>query len=397
METGGENSTAWNVVAGRTRPRTNRGANRGARGGFRSERARYQPAKRQRVSTDSTGSSKSTSKADKVNFPSQTLEQFKSMSVDNKLETIFVCLQDMKSTGERLLRAERTVRVLHDTTQANKQRIDVLAYRSIDAESRQRRNNLIFWGIPESLNEDAMVVVSEFISDKLGIDSDVIFIQRAHRIGKLTSGRHGRGQSTNIRHRPLIAGFRDYPDVELIISNAGKLKGTRFGINRDYPQEIVDARKPLYKEKKELKIQNPRANIAIQYPAKLVMDGRVIRDMFPEWYSTIRLNRLVDNYPSKEKAKLIETDSSAVFQPNESSPFEDTDTDQDEEDLVCSMESQSILQNDAGMAGMAGAIPKSRQVQDTPSSKSRNEHVINSGRVTGPGGASNNPDDGNIG
>ena len=49
------------------------------------------------------------------------------------------------------------------------------------------------------------------------------------------------------------------------------------------------------------------------------------------------------------------------------------------------------------MAGMAGAIPKSRQVQDTPSSKSRNEHVIYSGRVTGPGGASNNHDDGSIG
>ena len=192
----------------------------------------------------------------------------------------------------------------------------------------------------------------------------------------------------------MIAGFRDYPDVELIISNAGKLKGTRFGINRDYLQEIVDARKPLYKKKKELKTQNPRANIAIQYPAKLVIDGRVIRDMFPKWYITIRLNRLVDNYPSKEKAKLTETDSSVVFRPNESSPFEDRDTDQDDEDLVCSMESQSILQNDAGMAD---AIPKSRQVQDTPSSKSSNEHVINSGRVTGPGGASYNPNDGSIG
>ena len=99
------------------------------------------------------------------------------MSVDNKLETIFVCLQDMKSTGERLLRAERTVRVLHDTTQANKQRIDMLVYRSIDAESRQRRNNLIFWGIPESLNEDAMVVVSEFISDKLVIDYSIASAQ----------------------------------------------------------------------------------------------------------------------------------------------------------------------------------------------------------------------------
>ena len=82
-----------------------------------------------------------------------------------------------------------------------------------------------------------------------------------------------RGQPIHVKHRPFIAAFRDYPDMELILSNAGKLKGTRFGKNSDYPQEIVNARKPLFQQKKELKSKHPSAEISIQYPVKLVMNG----------------------------------------------------------------------------------------------------------------------------
>lgn len=249
------------------------------------------PSKRPRVSTDSTGSATGASKFHSV---SQTLdiEQFKSLNVDDKLDRIFVCLQGIMSTNERLLKAEQTVHELRNIAQTNKTRIDLLAYKSIDNEARQRRNNLIFWGIPETLNEDCMTVISEFLSDKLAIDPDAIYIQRAHRIGRINTRRHGSSQSAPTKHRPLIAAFRDYPDVELIISNAGKLKGTTFGINRDYPQEIVDARKPLFREKKQLKSLNPSSNISIQYPAKLVKDGLVVKDMLPDWFRVMKGNRI---------------------------------------------------------------------------------------------------------
>ena len=287
-----QSGLGWNVVAGRNRPARLRGTKGGAnaQGGARPKQA----LKRQRVSTDSTGSTTGASKisSDISTSPLLTIEQFKSLNVDDKLENIFVCLHGLVTTNERLLKAEQTVFEIHNTGQVNKQRIDLLAYKSIDNESRQRRNNLIFWGIPETRNEDCSTVLSEFLSDKLGLDPDAIFIQRAHRVGRFKPRRQGSGQSTPINHRPLIAAFRDYPDVELVISNAGKLKGTRFGINRDYPQEIIDARKPLYKEKKELRSKNPNSNISIRYPAKLVMDGQVIRDMFPDWARVMKQNRL---------------------------------------------------------------------------------------------------------
>ena len=302
--------SGWNVM-GRGRPLRPRGRGAGFFGGY-GNRAKQpakqpkQPVKRQRVSTDSTGSATGASKND---MPKLTVDQFKSLNVDGKLENIFLCLQGIMSTHERLLKAEQTVFEMRKTGQVNKSRIDLLAYKSIDNESRQRRNNLIFYGIPENLSEDSTAVLSSFLVDHLSIDSDAIFVQRAHRLGRLKS--HRPGPSVQVKHRPLIANFRDNPDVELILANAKKLKGTQYGINRDYPNELVQARKPLFKQKKELQSANPLSNVSIQYPAKLVMDRKVVTDMFPDWANAMKLNRLdTCQYSQFENFDVFDDDSS---------------------------------------------------------------------------------------
>ena len=146
-------------------------------------------------------------------------------------------------------------------------------------------------------------------------------------------------QATQNKHRPLIALFRDYQDVELILSNAGKLRGTRFGINRDYPQEIINARKPLLALKRELKSQNPSSRISIQYPAKLIKDGQIIRDMFPDWQQVMRKSRLTyitdgdnDNAVSGQVRSGGKASGMNVFVSghiSDNSDFEQPDTDQD--------------------------------------------------------------------
>lgn len=284
--------TAWNVVAGRSRPKYR------GRGGHQSGHSRTEtkPAsKRQRVSDASAGSASGAGKGAGSGASKTSLlpiEKFRELNVDDKLDRIFVCVQNVLLTNERLLKAEKTVNELRNTTQVNKDRINMLAYKSIDSEARQRRNNLVFWGIPESVSEDCSVVLNDFLATQLHLDPDNIYVQRVHRIGKLKPlQRRGSGPARP-RHRPLIAAFRDYPDVELILSNVDKLQGSNFGINRDYPQEIVNARKPLFKEKKELKNQFPSAKISIQFPAKLIKDGHVIRDMFPNWHKVLKLDRL---------------------------------------------------------------------------------------------------------
>ena len=141
------------------------------------------PIKRPRVSAESAGSSSTVESPIDTN-KTFSLENFKALSIDSKLETMFACLLDVKATNVRLLKAKRTVKQLSESTQVNSRRIDLLAYKSIDIEARQRRNNLLFWGIPEVRNEDCLTVISEFLGDKLGLDADAITIQRARRIGK---------------------------------------------------------------------------------------------------------------------------------------------------------------------------------------------------------------------
>ena len=68
----------------------------------------------------------------------------KALNIDEKLDSIFLCLQNMNQVNERLATAEQDVRDLRDQTDLNSERLDILAYKSIDAEARQRRNNLIF-------------------------------------------------------------------------------------------------------------------------------------------------------------------------------------------------------------------------------------------------------------
>ena len=67
--------------------------------------------------------------------------------------------------------------------------------------------------------QDSNVVISEFLCDKLGLDSETICIQRAHRIGKPQRRQTVIGRSVRLRHRPLIVAFRDFQGVELILSN----------------------------------------------------------------------------------------------------------------------------------------------------------------------------------
>ena len=105
---------------------------------------------------------------------------------------------------------------------------------SIDAEARLRRNNLIFRGILEVLvTENCEDIIKSFLRDELHIEPSVC-IQIAHRIGTPDARAPDHdGPKT----RPIIVCFRDYKDVEIIMSNASRLKHKpQYDINRDLSQ-----------------------------------------------------------------------------------------------------------------------------------------------------------------
>ena len=131
-----------------------------------------------------------------------------------------------------------------------------LAYKSIDLEARSRRNNLIFRGFVENVGENCLNLLQDFLRNRLGIYTENIYIARVHRLCKRNPRRHH-------QMRPVIANFRDFSDIELIMANERQLKSTPFSIDYHYPLEIQEARSRLWPRYKELKRTMPRSKVQI--------------------------------------------------------------------------------------------------------------------------------------
>lgn len=223
----------------------------------------------------STGVSSSQSNAQ------SSKEAFKILSTDDKLVQIFDLVSNLTCIEQHVSKEEQNVNIVDQALKSTDSRVLAVAYKSIDNEARDRRDNLVFRGFPEVRQENCKETILNFIHDKLGIN-DSIHIQRAHRFGE---------QHFN-KPRPIMVRFRDFGDIKNILSNAHKLRGQNYGINRDYPPEIVTARSRLWPLHKAARESNPRGTVKIGYPAKLIVKSNVIQDEFPAWKHYMRLSRI---------------------------------------------------------------------------------------------------------
>ncbi|CAH3033577.1 unnamed protein product [Pocillopora meandrina] len=134
--------------------------------------------------------------------------------------------------------------------------------RAIKLDSHSRRNNLIFFGIPEEVNETSAKTESllySFLGDELKLkedDIDGISIEHAHRLGKRNANDEKPDQSKN-------KGF--------ILSNARILAGAVFGILQDFSREIVEILRGLVKVLKEAKREGSDAKLIYD---KLYINGQ---------------------------------------------------------------------------------------------------------------------------
>jgi prefoldin subunit 5 len=137
-----------------------------------------------------------------------------------------------------------------------------------DLQWRSMRENLIFSGIEEAENneeepEDCEVIIKNFIRDTMKVVGDIPF-DRVHRLGRY-----------NIKAqypRPIVAKFTFYKDKEFIRLRAPSvLKNTNYYVKEQYPHEIEEKRKPLYKIAKDAR-ENPENSV------KLVRDKLFINN-----------------------------------------------------------------------------------------------------------------------
>ena len=145
-----------------------------------------------------------------------------------------------------------------------------LKYKAIDNEARQRRNNIVFFNVPEKNNEEDKETVETFLKDSLKMQSTP-FIQRAHRLGTPKPG----------KKRPIIACFRDFPEVNDILSRGKKLQNTGLGMARDLPAELRLAQAKLQPLRREARSKGKLVKVV--YPAKIIIDGKMTKDLFPDW------------------------------------------------------------------------------------------------------------------
>ncbi|XP_052799295.1 uncharacterized protein LOC128230907 [Mya arenaria] len=179
----------------------------------------------------------------------------------------------------------------------------LLAYKSIDSEARDMRNNLIFYGINEKNNNghsDTRIIL-DFIKRELGINAQDVLIDRAHRLGQLRfTPIHRRGDPK----RPIIARLHNYQDTEEILQKAYRLRGKSYGIDRQYPQEIMEARKDLYNSQSAEDARQNRKKVQIRYPARLYIEGRFVADRFPDWFTILRGSRIPEQFTDQSQQQI---------------------------------------------------------------------------------------------
>lgn len=217
---------------------------------------------------------------------------FSQTSVDEKFTIIYNDLQEIKerqantNKGMDMIQnyLHRTRSDVVNVVKATNRSIDMmhlLAYKSIDIEARSRRNNLIFRNLTMKKGDSCFEIVRQFLDKELDLDGDNVYLERAHPFGP---------PKKQLYCRDIIVAFRDYGDTECIMNNVGRLRGTRYVIDRDYPREIVDARRRLWPKFKEAKAKGG-LRVSIQFPAKLVINNSVVQDEFPDWYRVINSHR----------------------------------------------------------------------------------------------------------
>lgn len=125
-------------------------------------------------------------------------------------------------------------------------KLQSITMRCDDAENRQRRDNLLFFGIDDEDKEDwatSEQKIITFCSEKLNISLTNDHFERVHRLGKYNTD----------KQRPIIAKMSSFKDKQKVLSAAHKLKGTGFSIGEDFSPSTRYSRKKLIEFAKRLK------------------------------------------------------------------------------------------------------------------------------------------------
>ena len=119
---------------------------------------------------------------------------------------------------------------------------DDLVNKTADLEDRSRRNNVVFFNIPEAEvgdTENCDQIIHNLLKSKKFFEQEyTLELDRAHRLGR-------KKQDINARPRPIIVRFSFYKDKEHVIKNGKLLKGSEVIVREDFSRITLDIHKEL--------------------------------------------------------------------------------------------------------------------------------------------------------
>ena len=163
---------------------------------------------------------------------------------------------------------ETTKRKLRDDEEKTQEEMEHLRLQLLNYEVYSRRENLRFYGIPETEEEESTeTVLKAFLEKELNVDNaQYIEFQTVHRVGK-------KDRNTG-KPREIIARCLRFKDRENLFSYRRNINSqSNFGIGPDLPKQVIDMRKRLIPKMVQARKDGKRAAFSRMEPYKLFIDG----------------------------------------------------------------------------------------------------------------------------
>ncbi|XP_077484990.1 uncharacterized protein LOC144095057 [Amblyomma americanum] len=161
------------------------------------------------------------------------------ISTDGAIAGLSKRMTDLETHLEAMTAIKSELEIIKSENTRLSRQIETLEARIDDSENRSRRNNLIFYGIPDSNPSETFAdsegEVIRHCAQHLSLTIHPEEVERAHRLG-----RHEPNRS-----RPIIVKFISYKTKDTILSNGRKFKGTKFSVGEDFSHRVRSVRKQL--------------------------------------------------------------------------------------------------------------------------------------------------------
>ena len=157
------------------------------------------------------------------------------------------------------------------------QELDLLQRRNIKLEAQSRRNNIKFYNVKETENNDGFketeIVLKRLLVDQLKMPKEEVAnleFERVHRIPTRRSKESDPGKP-----RSIIAKMSFYKDKNRIFQYVKNIdRNTKIGVADDFPKEIEKIRKDLLPVLKNAKKEKAKAEFNVD---KLIINGQIYR------------------------------------------------------------------------------------------------------------------------